>query len=60
MHAYVDQLLKDGAITINYVQTSKNFTDPLTKSLARDLVLTTSRGMGIKPTPLITNNEAST
>jgi len=37
-HAYVHQLIKDGVITINYVQTNENFTDPLTKGLARDLV----------------------
>jgi len=38
-HAYVHQLIKDGVITIDFVQTSKNLADPLTKGIARDLVL---------------------
>jgi len=59
-HVYVHQLIKDGVITISYVQTSENLAYPLTKGLARDLVLKTSRGMGLKPTSLITNNETST
>ena len=29
-HAYVHQLIKDGAITVNYVKTNKNLADPLT------------------------------
>ena len=57
---YVHQLIKAGVIIINYVQTSENLTDLLTKGLARDLVLKTSKRMGLKPTFLITNNEAST
>jgi len=36
------------------------FEDPLTKGLARDLVLRTSRGMGLKPISTITSKEAST
>jgi len=48
-HACVHQLIKDGVITDDYVQTSENIVDPLTKGLARDLVLKTLRGMGLKP-----------
>ena len=44
------QLIIDGVITINYVKSSENLTDPLTKGLARDLVWKTSKGMGLKPT----------
>ena len=58
--AYIDQLIKDGVITVDFVQTSENLADPLTKGLAKDLVLKTSRGMRLKPISLITNNEAST
>ena len=59
-HAYVHQLIKDGVITVNYVQTNENLADPLTKGLARDLVLIISRGMGLKPISTITSKEVST
>ena len=59
-HAYVHQLIKDGVITVDFVQSNENLADSLTKSLARDLVLKTSRGMGLKPISFITSNEAST
>ena len=59
-HAYVHLLIKDGVITVNYVHTNENLIDPLTKGLARDLVLRTSRGMELKPISTITSNEAST
>ena len=59
-HAYVHQLIKDGVITVNYVQTNENLADPLTKGLVRDLVLRTSKGMGLKPISTITSKEAST
>ena len=49
-HSYVRQLITDGVITINYVKSSENFADPLTKGLARDLVWKTSKGMGLRPT----------
>ena len=59
-HAYVHQLIKDEVITVNYVRINKNLADPLTKGLARDLVLRISRGMGLKPISTITSKEAST
>jgi len=59
-HAYVHQLIKDGVITIDFVQTSENLIDPSIEGLARDFVLKTSRGMGLKPISMITSNEAST
>ena len=49
-HSYVRQLISDGVITIDFVKSSQNLADPLTKGLARDLVLKTSKGMGLKPT----------
>lgn len=48
-HNTVRQLLKDGVIAIDYVKSSDNIADPLTKGLARELVQKTSRGMGLKP-----------
>ena len=47
-HSYVRQLLTDGIITVDYVKSSQNLADPLTKGLARDLVNKTSIGMGLK------------
>jgi hypothetical protein len=48
-HEYVRQLIVDGIITIVFVRSSKNLADPLTKGLSRDLVKSTSSGMGLKP-----------
>jgi hypothetical protein len=48
-HEYVKQLIIDGIITIVYVRSSKNLADPFTKGLSRDLVKSTSSGMGLKP-----------
>ena len=47
-HSYVRQLIKDGVITVDYVRSAQNLADPLTKGLARDLVIKTARGMGLK------------
>lgn len=49
-HSCVRQLIMDSAITIDYVKSSENLGNPLTKGLARDLVWKTLRGMGLKPT----------
>jgi hypothetical protein len=48
-HSYVRQLLTDGVITIDFVRSVQNLTDPLTKRLVRDLVWKTSKEMGLKP-----------
>jgi len=47
-HSVVEQLLKHGVISLQYVTSEKNLADPLTKGLTRQLVLETSRGMGLK------------
>ena len=44
-HNYVRNLITDGALTIDYVKLSQNFTDPFTKCLARNLMWKTSSGM---------------
>ena len=47
-HDYVRQLIQDGIIAISYVKSSNNLADPFTKPLTREVVRTTSRGMGLK------------
>ncbi|XP_075074780.1 uncharacterized protein LOC142162334 [Nicotiana tabacum] len=48
-HDTVKQLLKYGIISLEYVRSERNLADPLTKGLARRVILETSRGMGLKP-----------
>ena len=48
-HNVVRQLIKNGVITLDYVKSGKNLTDPLTKGLPREVVLDLLRGMGLKP-----------
>ncbi len=48
-HSYVKDLIVNGVITIDFVKTTQNLVDPLTKVLVKDLVFKTSRGMGLKP-----------
>lgn len=45
---YIRNLIKDGIIFLTFVKSSKNLADPFTKPLARDLVKSTSREMGLK------------
>ena len=48
-HEFVRQLISEGIITIVYVRSCKNLADPFTKVLSRDLIRSTSAGMGLKP-----------
>ena len=48
-HGIVRQLIKNGVISLEYVRSERNLADPLTKGLAKKVVLDTSRGMGLKP-----------
>ena len=48
-HNSVRQLISNGIITIDFVRSSDNLADPLTKGLSRDIIYKTSRGMGLKP-----------
>ena len=41
-------LITKGVITIIYVKSGENLADPLTKALARDLVQSTTKFMGLK------------
>ena len=46
-HKIVKQLLDDGIISLDYVRSELNISDPFTKPLGRKLVENTSRGMGL-------------
>ena len=48
-HEVVKHLLKDGIVSIDYVKSKMNMTDPLTKPLGRKLMNETFRGMGLEP-----------
>ncbi|PHU25363.1 hypothetical protein BC332_03695 [Capsicum chinense] len=48
-HNTVRELLSSGFITINYVKSKDNVSDPLTKGLSREGVERTSKGMGSRP-----------
>ncbi|GJY78769.1 hypothetical protein Tco_0484570 [Tanacetum coccineum] len=48
-HRQVNQLINDGVITVSFLRSSKNLADPFTKGLPRELIESTSQGMGLKP-----------
>ena len=45
----VRELLSSGIITVNYVKSKDNVSNPLTKGLSREGVERTSKGMGLRP-----------
>ena len=47
-HNTVRQLLSNGIMTIEYIRSIENITDPSTKGLTREKVSKSSRGMGLK------------
>ena len=54
-HDYIRELISNGTIVITYVKSANNLADPLTKALPRDMVRSTTKGMGLKSI-LDTNN----
>ncbi|CAM8953940.1 unnamed protein product [Rhodiola kirilowii] len=48
-HNTIRQLLSSGVISIDYVRSRENISDPLTKGLHRDQVKKAAKGMGLKP-----------
>ncbi|PHT45269.1 hypothetical protein CQW23_14427 [Capsicum baccatum] len=48
-HNTIRELLFSGIITIDYVKSKDNVSDPLTKGLSREAVERTSKGMGLRP-----------
>ena len=47
-HNTIKQLLSSGVISIQYIKSKENLTDPLTKGPPREQVKYTSRGMRLK------------
>ena len=48
-HNTIRQLLSTGVISVDYVKSKYNITDPLTKGLNKELVEKSSKGMRLKP-----------
>ena len=48
-HSYVQGLIKDGIITVDYVRTKFNLADCFTKALAKDSVARMAIGIGLEP-----------
>ena len=47
-HNTIRQLLSSGIITLDYVKSSDNVSDPLTKGLVREAVERSFKGMGLR------------
>ncbi|GKA04652.1 zinc finger, CCHC-type containing protein [Tanacetum coccineum] len=47
-HSMIRELITNGVVSIEFVRSQKNLADQLTKGLARDLVLKSAEGMGLK------------
>ncbi|GJW70894.1 zinc finger, CCHC-type containing protein [Tanacetum coccineum] len=47
-HSMIRELITDGVISIEFVRSQQNLADHLTKGLARDLVIKSAEGMGLK------------
>ncbi|KAL0355909.1 UNVERIFIED_CONTAM: hypothetical protein Sradi_4037800 [Sesamum radiatum] len=48
-HGAVKELLKNGIISLDYVRSGRNLTDPLTKGLTRKIIFESSRAIRLKP-----------
>ena len=49
-HSMVRELITHGIISVDWVRSQQNLADHLTKGLARDLVVKSVIGMGLRPT----------
>ncbi|GKD29694.1 hypothetical protein Tco_1240472 [Tanacetum coccineum] len=47
-HSLIRELITNGVISIEFVRSQQNLVDHLTKGLARDLVIKSAEGMGLK------------
>ncbi|GJS65834.1 zinc finger, CCHC-type containing protein [Tanacetum coccineum] len=47
-HSMIRELITNGVVSIEFVRSQQNLADHLTKGLARDLVLKSAEGMGLK------------
>jgi hypothetical protein len=48
-HNFIKQLLSNGIISIDYIKSKDNITDPLTKGLSGEHINCSLRGMSLKP-----------
>jgi hypothetical protein len=47
---FVWKIRNSGVITLDYIHTEKNLTDPFTKELSRNVIDAASKEMGLRPT----------
>ncbi|GJY30709.1 hypothetical protein Tco_0414204 [Tanacetum coccineum] len=47
-HSMIRELIMNGVVSIEFIRSQQNLVDHLTKGLARDLVLKSAEGMGLK------------
>jgi hypothetical protein len=47
-HSMIRELIMNGVVSIEFVRSQQNLADHLTKGLARDLVIKSAKGMGLK------------
>ncbi|GJZ54361.1 zinc finger, CCHC-type containing protein [Tanacetum coccineum] len=47
-HSMIHELIMNGVVSIEFVRSQQNLADHLTKGLARDLVIKSAEGMGLK------------
>ncbi|GKA07424.1 zinc finger, CCHC-type containing protein [Tanacetum coccineum] len=47
-HSMIRELITNGVVSIEFVRSQQNLTDHLTKGLARDMVIKSAEGMGLK------------
>nr|GEU86967.1 zinc finger, CCHC-type [Tanacetum cinerariifolium] len=47
-HSMIRELITNGVISIEFVRSQQNFADHLTRGLARDMVIKSAEGMGLK------------
>jgi len=48
-HKIVKELLENRVISLDYVKSKRNITNPLMKGVSRKMVFDTSRGMRLRP-----------
>ncbi|GJW80428.1 zinc finger, CCHC-type containing protein [Tanacetum coccineum] len=51
-HSMIHELITNGVVSIEFARSQRNLADHLTKGFARDLVLKSTEGMGLKSKPV--------
>ncbi|GKE01644.1 zinc finger, CCHC-type containing protein [Tanacetum coccineum] len=52
-HSMIRELITNGVVSIEFVRSQQNLVDHLTKGLARDLVIKSAKGMGLKSNQVV-------